>query len=374
MEMRFRCVGRIRLSMGLLSWLMFVSPMLQADEPVVDHSDLMSYLDESGQRQPIRNQADWGKRRQQIISGMEQAMGPLPPRDHLPDFDVEVLERTSGPGYRRETIRFTTEKADRLPADLYIPQPLEAGEKRPAVLALHPTGPLGKRIVAGEAGKANREYALELAQRGYVVLAPDYPPFGDYKYDFNADDYVSGSMKGIFNHLRCVDLLSSLPAVDPDRMGVIGHSLGGHNAMFLGVFDPRVKVIISSCGWCPFHDYYGGKLAGWASDRYMPRLRDRYELNPDKVPFDFYEVVAALAPRDFFSCSPLHDANFDVAGVRKAIPRAREIYALFGAEDHLQVRYPDCEHDFPTPTRFEAYQLLDRVFHHQPAPHDSPKN
>ena len=84
--------------------------------------------------------------------------------------------------------------------------------------------------------------------------------------------------------------------------------------MFVGAFDPRLKVIVSSCGWTPFHDYYGGKIAGWTSDRYMPRLRTCTSLNPDRVPFDFYEVVAALAPRGFFSNSPLGDDNFAVAG------------------------------------------------------------
>ena len=77
----------------------------------------------------------------------------------------------------------------------------------PAMLALHPTGPLGKGIVAGLGERPNRAYALELAQRGYVVLAPDYPSFGDYAYDFQADAFVSGTMKGIFNHMRAVDLL-----------------------------------------------------------------------------------------------------------------------------------------------------------------------
>jgi hypothetical protein len=347
---------------------MMCSPVtLRAQERYPDHSDLSFYADESGQRHAVQNEADWLKRRRDILAGLEQAMGPLPSRNHLPGLEIEVLDRKNGKGYRRETITFTPEKGDRLSADLYLPEPLPEGEKRPAILALHPTGPLGKRIVAGEAGKPNRQYAVELAQRGYVVLAPDYPSFGDYQYDFNADQYASGTMKGIFNHMRCVDLLSTLPMVDSDRIGAIGHSLGGHNAMFLGVFDPRVKVIISSCGWCPFHDYYGGKIAGWTSDRYMPRLRDDYGLDPDRVPFDFYEVVAALAPRHFFSCSPLHDANFDVNGVRKAIPRAREVYALFQATDHLQVRYPDCEHDFPTETREEVYQFLDRVLNHAPS-------
>src|SRR5690606_8245329 len=146
-----------------------------------------------------------------------------------------------------------------------------------------------------------------------------------------------------------------LPEVDPSRIGVIGHSLGGHNAMFVALFDERLKVIVSSCGWCPFHDYYGGKIAGWTSDRYMPRLRDVYGLDPSRVPFDFYEVVAALAPRPFLSCSPVSDSNFDIEGVKKAIPRAREVYRLLGVEDQLKLTTPECAHDFPTEVRRDAY-------------------
>ena len=106
---------------------------------------------------------------------------------------------------------------------------------------MHPTGAQGKRIVAG--AKPNRQYATELAERGYVVLAPDYPSFGDLKdYDFSADAYISGTMKGIVNHMRCVDYLISRREVDGKRIGVIGHSLGGHNALFVAAFDKRLKA------------------------------------------------------------------------------------------------------------------------------------
>ena len=335
-------------------------PGLTAEPSGIDHSNLLVYRDPSGDEHPVKTHADWAKRRGQIVEGMQQAMGPLPSRTALPPLDMRVREQADGDGFTRLSIDFVTEKNDRLPALLYRPKAKRL-VKRAAILALHPTSPLGKHRVTKEGGVPNRAYAYELAKRGYVVIAPDSPPFGDYKYDFEADDYVSGTMKGIFNHMRCVDLLQSLPEVDPGRIGAIGHSLGGHNAMFVGVFDTRISVIVSSCGWTPFHDYYGGKIAGWTSDRYMPLLKTRYNLDPDRVPFDFYEVVAALAPRSFFSSSPLRDSNFDVRGVKKAIPKAREIYKLLGQADALQLRTPNCEHDFPAETRNEAYHIIDRA-------------
>ena len=184
-------------------------------------------------------------------------------------------------------------------------------------------------------GQADQRYGRELAERGYVVLAPDYPSFGDYPCDFSDPRFASGSLLGVFNHMRCIDLLVARDDVDAGRIGVIGHSLGGHNAMFLAAWDERVKATVSSCGWTPFHDYKQGKLKGWDQDRYMPRIRTEFGLDPDRVPFDFYEVVAAIAPRAFLSISPLGDDNFDVAGVRRAIPAAEEVYQLLRAGDYL---------------------------------------
>ncbi|HEY4308655.1 MAG TPA: alpha/beta fold hydrolase [Pirellulales bacterium] len=353
------------LSMTVIS---FSLGMAFAEEPAyTDHARLLVFRDAQGEEQPVKNAQDWGIRRRHILDGMQEAMGPLPNREALPPLDITVRDEVAEErGVRRQTITFASGDGDRITAYLYLP-PVSKATRRPGILALHQTSTIGKGEVAGYGKSKNQAYATELAARGYVVIAPDYPSFGDSQdYDFKSDKYVSGTMKGIFNHMRAVDFLAAREDVDPDRLGVIGHSLGGHNAMFVGVFDPRLKVIVSSCGWTPFHDYYRGNLTGWTSDRYMPRLRDDYSLDPDRVPFDFYEVVAALAPRGFFSNSPLRDNNFEVAGVRKAIAEAEKVYELLAAGDRLQVRYPDCEHDFPPEVRREAYQFIDKILAHSP--------
>ncbi len=353
----------------LISFLAFLFgiafiPLPSFAQQHITHTKLLEYYSEDGRVEPVLSPEDWKKRRKQILEGMQLAMGHLPDRHDLVDLDVKIIDEIKGKGFVRQSITFSGELGDRIPALLYIPTNILKDKKYPGMLALHPTGSLGKRIVAGEGPLDNRQYGLELAQRGYVVICPDYPSFGDYDYDFEKDAYVSGTMKGIFNHMRCVDLLESLEYLDPEKIGVIGHSLGGHNAMFVAVFDQRLKVIISSCGWTPFHDYYEGNIKGWTSLRYMPRLNDVYHLDPDSVPFDFYEVVAALAPRPFFSNSPLYDDNFSVEGVKKGISEAKKVYRLLKAEENIQVRYPDCEHDFPTKIRQQAYEFLDAAFNH----------
>ncbi len=310
--------------LGLLMGACSAAAGNPAAPAAADHSRLLAYWTADGGERPVQTAADWAIRRRQIIIGMQQAMGKLPDRAHLPPLDVKVVERVERDGFSRLTITYVGADNARIPAHLYLPKDRLAGPRGAAMLALHQTSARGKKEVSGEDGAlANQAYGKELAERGYVVLAPDYPSFGDYSVDFHKSRFASGSMMGVFNHMRGVDLLQAREEVDPARIGVIGHSLGGHNAMFVGAFDERLKVIVSSCGWTPFHDYYGGKLAGWVQDRYMPRIRDVYGLNADRVPFDFYEVVAAFAPRAFFSNSPLGDYNFEVAGVKKAEPKAR---------------------------------------------------
>ena len=146
-----------------------------------------------------------------------------------------------------------------------------------------------------------------------------------------------------------------------ERIGCIGHSLGGHNGLFTAVFDERIKVVVTSCGFTSAHKYYGGDLHGWAGPRYMPLVATKYNFSPDQIPFDFAEVLAAIAPRAIFVVAPLHDDNFEVSGVRDVLQAARPIYSLLGHPDHLQAVHPDSAHDFPDAERRQAYGFLDQV-------------
>jgi acetyl esterase/lipase len=323
-----------------------------------DKARLLVVRDGEGRERPVRTAADWERRREHILAAMQEVMGPLPEDSRKVPLDVKYTAEVKTPHYVRKKLTYAAEKGDRVPAWLLIPS--ERQGKLPAVLCLHQTVAVGKDEPAGLGKREELRYAVHLAERGYVTLAPDYPSFGEYPYDFAKSPYQSGSMKAVWNNRRAIDLLQSLPEVDGERIGCIGHSLGGHNTMFTAAFDTRIKALVSNCGFTSFPKYYGGKLKGWTSARYMPLLASKYELRPEKVPFDFPEVVAALAPRAFLASAPLHDDNFEVSGVRDCLAAARPVYELLGVKEKLAANYPDCKHEFPPEVRKVAYDWLDR--------------
>ncbi|MCS7306469.1 MAG: alpha/beta fold hydrolase [Thermoguttaceae bacterium] len=335
--------------------------------PKKDHKNLLIYWDEQGRELPVRTVQDWQRRRADILRGFQETAGPLPEKFRQTPLDVQILKTEETPVYRRIKLSYQPEPGDRVPAWLLIPKQLRG--RTAAMLCLHQTISIGKDEPVGLGGSASLHYAHELALLGFVCLAPDYPSFGEYPYNFRTQGahYASGTMKAIWNNIRAVDLLETRPEVDPKRIGCIGHSLGGHNAIYTAVFEPRLKVIVSSCGFTPFHDYYGGRLDGYVQDRYMPLIGRRFGKDPDRVPWDYYELIGALAPRPFLTNSPLHDANFDVGGVKKVIVEAKKIYQLYGVPEHLIAFHPDCGHDFPEPVRKEIYAFLSRYFDVNPA-------
>jgi hypothetical protein len=119
------------------------------------------------------------------------------------------------------------------------------------------------------------------------------------------------------------------------------------------VFDERIKVVVSSCGFDSFLDYYGGKpdnwqpQRGWCQTRYMLKLAE-YRGRLAEIPFDFHELIGALSPRSVFINAPLGDSNFQWHSVDEIVEAASAVYRLYGAPQNLRVEHPDCGHDFPT--------------------------
>src|SRR5699024_4533751 len=185
-------MGRYRL---ILMFFLFIFD-LSAQNP----EGFSIYSSEKHQEIEIRSSEEWEQHRAHLRQNMEKLMGELPDRTRLPAMDIKIKDTLRTDSYTRLNIEFTAAEDERVPAYLYLPHAGSA-ETKPAMLALHPTGAEGKKIVDGQ-GRKNRGYAKELAERGYVVIAPDYPSFGDLAdFDFNASRYSSGTMAGIFYHM-----------------------------------------------------------------------------------------------------------------------------------------------------------------------------
>ncbi len=294
-------------------------------------------------------------------------MGPVPGADRRKALNLRIEESVPCPGYVRQRVTYESDPGSPVPAFLLLPNAALTNQARsfPAVLALHQTHPAGRQVVVGLGQSPDDEYGVELARRGYVVLAPPYPHLADYAPDLTG--FASGTLKAVWDNSRGLDLLESLPCVATNRgFGVIGHSLGGHNGLFTAAFDPRLTVVATSCGFDSFRDYYDGRDdvwqpgRGWCQTRYMPRLAE-YRGRLAELPFDFPQVLAAIAPRPVFVNAPIGDSNFRWRSVDRVVAEARELAAKAGVQTAISVEHPECPHRFPPEQREQAYRLFDAV-------------
>ena len=337
--------------------------------PRLPRDNLLVYRGPGNELVPVRSLDDWLERRREILAGMQAVMGRLPGPEKRCPLDVKVEEEVDCGPYVRRLITYASEPGSRVPAYLSIPKAVLKGDgkRARAVLCLHGTDDVvGHGIVVGLGNRPNRQYASELAERGFVTLAPNYPLLAKYRPDLKALGWESGTLKAAWDNIRGLDLLESLPFVAPGGFGAIGHSLGGHNAVYTAAFDDRIKAVVTSCGLDSFLDYYGGDEKvwmpekGWTQTRYMPRLA-AYRGRLGDIPFDFHELIGALAPRHVLIIAPLKDGNFRPESVDRIAAAAGAVYKLHGHPERLRVEHPDCAHDFPDEMRQAAYALFDAV-------------
>lgn len=333
--------------------------------------NLLLFRDAANRVAPARTAAEWSQRRAEVLAGMQAVMGLLPGTAKRVALEVKIESETDCGSYVRREISYQSEPGARVPAFLLLPKTVLAGKVRaPGILCLMPTNAAeGNRPVVGLGkpdGKPGRNYGEELALRGCVVIVPPYPHLGPYKPDLKGLGYRSGTMKAIWDNVRALDVLAATPGVSPGGFGAIGHSLGGHNSIFTAVFDERVTAVVSSCGFDSYLDYYREKQAtvwrpgqGWTQERYMPALAD-YAGRLEEIPFDFHELIGALAPRAFLAIAPRGDANFKWESVDRVMAAARPVYELLRVSERLALEHPDCEHDFPPEMREKAYRWLER--------------
>lgn len=260
----------------------------------------------------------------------------------------------------------------------YLLLPLGYAGPHPPVVAMHQTVAEGKREPVGMEGNPDMFYGVELVKHGYVVLAPDSLTAGERvgpgqsPYDTSIFDakHSHGSAMGkmLWDHRKAIDYLLTLDSVDKNKIGAIGHSLGGYNALFLAAFDQRVNVTIVSCPYTRIETDPGkerwSRAGGFV---HFPRLRPYVEKgSTQKLPWDFQQVLALIAPRPLFQSFGLKDEIFpntiSAAQIHQAIA---PLYQGHHFETLLKTVFVDGGHRFPPDVRQSAYGFMDSYFRSQ---------
>ena len=295
---------------------------------------------------------------------MLKALGNFPKKPE-PRFEVVGSEKKQG--YTLQTVTYYVEKDEKIKAYLMLPD--EMKEKNPAVLAIHQHNGewhWGKSEVIGVVGNPTLSYGLDLCLRGYVVLAPDLlcfeervdPEFlkkrgaADYEKFMFCKYILEGSClqtKYLHDLSIAVDILESLTFVDQDRIGVIGHSLGGQEATWMMWYDERLKAGISTCGI--------GQLRTIIRDlvphnfaMFVPGFLNLGEMS---------DLVSNIAPRSFLLTSGTEDEIFPIDGVRSMVETARKKYKALGIEEKFVALLFDGGHQFDGEEKTRAYAWLD---------------
>lgn len=323
----------------------------------------------------------WENKRQSILTRAKMMLGEPPTIDPALG-KVEVIAEVERAKYREVKVSFPSGSGDFINGFLLLPHGMSSDQQRPAILAMHSTGP-GATQTIGLTPKENREYGKELANRGYVVLVIDvisagervYPSYSHYYTNAFYEKFPEWSAMGkmISDHQKGLDYLCSLPYVDNKRLGCIGHSLGGYNAFFLQAFDHRIKAAVTSCGLSTL----GGTKSPYQFARgdwfvhFNPR--SRYFLQSGMVPCDMHEIMALCAPRALFNFSARQDGiycnltltkqeNYQAwwQTIDQALTQVDKVYEIHGHPSQFVRKEMDGGHDFPWEIRSQAFDWLDQ--------------
>jgi dienelactone hydrolase len=318
----------------------------------------MVRLAQTVQSDPLRagDAASFPEWRQRCRSRLTQLLGPMPDRVPL---DAETVERVELDGYRRDKVVFDAEATMSVPSYLLVPR--DRVEPGAAVLAVHGHGPGKSQAVGLTATETpNADYARQLAERGYVVLAPDLRCFGE-RQDWNPPDHygcdtnlvhavmagVSPLTQNLWDLARALDFLQDHPLVDPRRIGVVGLSYGGTMTLFLAAWDERVAAAVVS-----------GYFSSWSESHKMPWNMCGSQVLPGMLgQIEHVDLAALVAPRPLLVESGTDDDLFPAATAKQEMARLREVYVTLGAGDRLVHDVFEGGHRW---NGVEAYPFLDR--------------
>lgn len=286
-----------------------------------------------------------------------------------PPLDLRVEESVVVEGvYVRKLVSYNVEADER--AHAYLGVPLNLTGPAPGVVALHGTFKQGKEQASGLLDNPEKAYLDHLARRGYVAIAPDHfvaghriPPEGPYEtrrfYEKHPEWTAVG--KFTYEHSIAIDVLQSLSEVDPERIGAMGHSLGGQGTYFLAAYDERIKAAAGNCSAAFFRHNPG--VEHWARNRwyvYFGHVRPML-LAGQLPPIDMHEIIALIAPRPFLDLSGLNDGSPLIQRQRVLMNLAiMSVYELEDAPAHFAFYSHGQGHSIHHDSRMLIYAWLDK--------------
>jgi hypothetical protein len=143
------------------------------------------------------------------------------------------------------------------------------------------------------------------------------------------------------------DVLTFVPLPDMKRVYAAGYSIGGAVALHAAFFDSRISGVASFSGFTPMRTDDDSRPTGGAARWYswhstLPRLgwlRDPSLLQ--HVPYDYDELISALAPRQALFYTPLQDRDSTLEDVNSCLTTASEAWAKLGASSNFTRQSPD---------------------------------
>lgn len=263
-----------------------------------------------------------------------------------------MLDEVACDGYVRRLVTYDVPSGR---ASAFVCIPTDLDRPAPVVFCHHQHAgqfDLGKSEVCGLRGDPDQAYAAELAQRGFVTIAPDAIGFEDRNWGNGQNlgwfELSSRLVLGRTLLADClqeislaIDYVCSLPEADPTRVGFIGHSYGGRAAMWAPAWDNRIEASVSNCGCIPYRDSFAPD-AGFQAEFVIPGFASRYDV----------EDVLATADQ----CAYLLLAAEDDRWSRGALDIRRRM-AEAGAS-HVRVEVVGGGHEFLPPQRETAYAFL----------------
>jgi dienelactone hydrolase len=229
---------------------------------------------------------------------------------------------------------------------LLVPKDIQPGEKRPCVVCQH--GLEGRPQDVADPKKdhpAYHRYGCQLAERGFVVYAPQNPYiFGDRFRSLQRK--LNPLKKTLFSlivpqHRQATDWLASLPFVDGDRIAFYGLSYGGKTAMRVPPLVPRYCAVICSAD---FNEWIWKNTSNRSPYSYL--ASGEYEIFEWDLgnTFNYAEMAGLIAPRPFMVERGHGDTVAPDEWVAYEFAKVKRLYVDLGIGDRARIEFFDGPH------------------------------